>query len=120
MTNVTNDTNHPQSQPFFLEELPFEIVTKIFSHLKQRDCLTCMTVCRSWYTSVPQYSCDVWNTVSLVESKSNINGNTLLQQFIGGHITEVKFRMFSDEQRFHDTIQVLIGCGCDHIKRLCM
>ena len=47
----------------FILDLPFDIVTMIFSYLDQKDCLRCMGVSRTWNKHIPQYSRSIWKSV---------------------------------------------------------
>ncbi|KAI8146797.1 hypothetical protein BJV82DRAFT_397991 [Fennellomyces sp. T-0311] len=62
---MTSNSTQPPLQSSVLGELPFEIAARIFSYINQRECLTCMAVCRAWYSTVPQYSRDVWANINI-------------------------------------------------------
>ncbi|KAI8146789.1 hypothetical protein BJV82DRAFT_710835 [Fennellomyces sp. T-0311] len=99
----------------FLDAFPFEIAVKIFSFTNQRDCLSCMAVCRRWYFTVPLYSRDVWAELRLSESNVHKN-NRRWEQCVGKHVKTVEFDHFATEQKLHRAMERLTNYGCTRIQ----
>ncbi|KAI8146788.1 hypothetical protein BJV82DRAFT_397480 [Fennellomyces sp. T-0311] len=101
----------------FIDSLPFEITVKVFSFLKQRDCLACMAVCRQWYTMVPLYSRDVWKEL-YISTNGIYEDSKRWEQCVGVHVEQVKFDYFDEEEELYDAMQRLIDCGCHQVRVL--
>ncbi|KAI9245698.1 hypothetical protein BDA99DRAFT_527877 [Phascolomyces articulosus] len=103
--------------------LPFDIKTEITSYLSQSDCLTCMTVCRTWQKQIPQYAQPVWSQLRLHSSNIVLpyHQHQLWEQCIGRHVKSVVFDSFQledDEERLYTTICKLIDNRCDRIQSI--
>ncbi|KAI9250997.1 hypothetical protein BDA99DRAFT_563912 [Phascolomyces articulosus] len=123
----------PNNEHTFINQLPFDIVTSIFSFLNQQECLTCMSVCRPWFDEIPQYTINNWKTVQLFpsrqdnsNSRSDIANDDLnpyyrLKYCLGNHLENVEFCGFSeedDQKKLLMMMQMLIDCGCNQIQSL--
>ena len=82
----TNDT-------FFFNQLPFDVVTRIFSHLNQSECLTCMATWHSWYKGLPQYTqCTVWTKLYISPSRMPPQNSQRWKLCVGNRVEHIEFR----------------------------
>ncbi|KAI9254441.1 hypothetical protein BDA99DRAFT_518413 [Phascolomyces articulosus] len=101
----------------FLNQLPFEINTKIFSWLNQRDCLNLMKASNTWKEIVPQYTHALWSHVSLTPGQIQ-KDNTLWELCIGNHVRKVTFRNFNDDKELHTAMLKLINHHCNKLETI--
>ncbi|KAI9270453.1 hypothetical protein BDA99DRAFT_501822 [Phascolomyces articulosus] len=122
--------------PFILDFLPYDIITKIFSYLEQKDCLTCMSVNRQWDNQVPQYTKNNWKTITISTRNVNIildnnSGNILyaasgsrLSRCLGKHVKSITFQSIHEEENNGEgrelfiLMQKLVDLGCDNVESL--
>ncbi|KAI8136672.1 hypothetical protein BJV82DRAFT_401287 [Fennellomyces sp. T-0311] len=110
--DAINDFNGPNSTRF-LGSLPVEITVKIGWYLNQLDCLKCMTVCRGWRISAPQYMQRTWKYVYMSYrdvSKSDMRWEHCVRNY-GKNI------VLSDTKydRLHFILRKLIDYHCPQI-----
>ncbi|KAI7855753.1 hypothetical protein BDC45DRAFT_556026 [Circinella umbellata] len=107
------------SNAFFFNQFPFDVVTKIFSHLNQSECLTCMATCQSWYKELPQYTQDtVWTKLSISSVRMPPQNNQRWQLCVGKHVTHVEFQGFNNEQNLYLALSHIFEFNCQHIESL--
>ncbi|KAI9494745.1 hypothetical protein BDB00DRAFT_927947 [Zychaea mexicana] len=71
----------------FMDALPFDIVSEIFSYLTQDDCIKSMSVSKSWYERVPIYCTHLWRTVELLPGDRHKRlKNQRFLQCLGPHV----------------------------------
>ncbi|KAI8148408.1 hypothetical protein BJV82DRAFT_265203 [Fennellomyces sp. T-0311] len=104
----------------FITALPSDIVIEIFVHLSQQDSLTCMAVCRDWYSIVPQYAQDLWKELRLSERDASSN-HQRRYQCLGSHVKTVIVKPTRkskrvDEKVLHAIMIKLLQWGCTEIK----
>ena len=104
---------------FFFNQLPFDVVTKIFSHLKQSECLTCMATCRSWYKELPQYThCTVWTKLYISPNCMPPQNNQRWEVCVGNHVKHVEFQGFNKEQELYFASGHIFESNCNHIESI--
>ena len=108
----------------FILDLPFDIVTMIFSYLDQKDCLRCMNVSRTWNKYIPQYSKNIWKSVRFGKrgfkylQEAETDKNKYWEQCVDDHVKYVTFDTFQNERRFYDTMRKLIELGCNKLESI--
>ncbi|KAI9244969.1 hypothetical protein BDA99DRAFT_528640 [Phascolomyces articulosus] len=117
-TNINDNTNND----YYLFDifLPFDILVNIISHLDPHDCLTCMTVCSSWYTTIPHYAHNVWNKIQLsgtVKRQQKMFKDRRVKRLLGTHVKHVALKNFQ-EPSFYGIMQTLIDFKCTEIEHL--
>ncbi|KAI9250970.1 hypothetical protein BDA99DRAFT_608258 [Phascolomyces articulosus] len=100
----------------FDDQLPFDIIKNIFSHLNQHDALTCMAVCKDWYDQIPHYTTDIWQTVRFSE-RSIHPFNKRRQKCLGNHVKNVIFDKFEGED-LYDAMQYVLDNGCNELQSI--
>ncbi|KAI9245692.1 hypothetical protein BDA99DRAFT_285829 [Phascolomyces articulosus] len=119
MNKNTDAMNQTFTGTLLFNELPFDIVTKIFSGISQRDCLTCMTVCRSWYDQLPQYTQDtVWSKLFISSTTVLPQNNQRWKRCIGKHVKHIDFSSFDKEQELYLFLSQMYELGCDQMESL--
>ena len=98
----------------FLAALPPDIIPEIFSSMNQRDCMTCLAVCRDWYQAVPQYTQDIWRTLKLDARDTDTNNGCLIR-CLGTHVKNVILDSLVSEDDVYHTMQRLLDWGCINI-----
>ncbi|KAI9498903.1 hypothetical protein BDB00DRAFT_325222 [Zychaea mexicana] len=98
------------------DQLPFDIVSTIFSFVHQADVLTCMAVCRAWYDRVPQYTEKLWRTIHIT-SPDVLTASYRRDRCLGSHVKSVVFETVPEEQ-LYSTMRKLVELGCDGIETL--
>ncbi|KAI9251000.1 hypothetical protein BDA99DRAFT_206408 [Phascolomyces articulosus] len=100
-----------------LNELPFDILTEIFSYLSQDECLTCMDAGPAWFHLVPHYSERVWENITLLE-RSFVKEDPRLKQCLGNHVKFVCLRVNRNKEILYDLLDKLAEYKCDQIERI--
>ena len=100
-----------------LNDLPYDIFVNIFSHLDQQDCITCMTVCRSWYSTAPQYFQDVWSTLRL-SSNAVPNANKCWDFCIINFCRSILFDGYSDKEKLYEAMERVAQLKCKNIETI--
>ncbi|KAI9243619.1 hypothetical protein BDA99DRAFT_317307 [Phascolomyces articulosus] len=72
----------------FITILPQEIISAIFLHLDQSDCIECMHVCRQWFTSIPNFTTALW-TKLIISTNAWKTTNDCLLSCLGPHVQHV-------------------------------
>ncbi|KAI9250999.1 hypothetical protein BDA99DRAFT_608283 [Phascolomyces articulosus] len=99
-------------------DLPFDIVTEIFTFLNQRDCLSCMKVCKTWYTAVPEYTKEIWRTLRLTEKDPRKDMDGCFGACLGGHVKNIEFNNFKEDKDLYNIMEKLVGWKCDQVESL--
>ncbi|KAI8136934.1 hypothetical protein BJV82DRAFT_584145 [Fennellomyces sp. T-0311] len=100
----------------FLTILPSDILLGIFMHLKQRDSLACMAVCRDWYHTIPQYTQSAWETLTLGARDVKMENKRRIC-CLGDHVKHVILVGLKSEDIYH-TVEKLLTHGCARIESL--
>ncbi|KAI8141220.1 hypothetical protein BJV82DRAFT_619734 [Fennellomyces sp. T-0311] len=103
------------NQDEIISRLPLDILPTIFSKLEQRDCITCMRVCRAWYTIIPEYAKAVWSTLRLYPHDL-LRRNRYRELCLGSHVKSVYFSKFQNDEDLYRMMQKVIDWGCTHIE----
>ncbi|KAI8140133.1 hypothetical protein BJV82DRAFT_659365 [Fennellomyces sp. T-0311] len=119
MLSISSDiqSSSPEHQFTFVDAFPSEITTSIISHLSQDDTLNCMATCRSWYSLVPRFAQQVWETVSIKEHHIR-RLNRRREQCLGDHVKTLIFSQIHGEETLYEMMQRAIGWGCTKISSL--
>ncbi|KAI9492115.1 hypothetical protein BDB00DRAFT_789069 [Zychaea mexicana] len=120
--------HHRNLPTTFLTQLPFDILNKIFSQLKQRDCIACVGVCHEWYNHVPQYITHIWESVTLsqrhldavLDASHSKSTMCCLKRCLGSHVKHVELVGFEYELDLYWMMQNLIDWSCDQIQTLAL
>ena len=107
-----SDTREVQNTLF--NALPSDVIDIIFSFIDQRDCVTCLSVCREWYNQVPEHTRSSWATVTFSTSYPSDDIPTR-HRFLGNHVKAIEFDEYSDAP-LHALMKKLIACGCKSVK----
>ncbi|KAI9250961.1 hypothetical protein BDA99DRAFT_608253 [Phascolomyces articulosus] len=120
MTEIDSNQQHGK---LFVHDLPFDIISKIFSYLDQTECLTCMAVDRNWYYGVPHYVQSIWKTLEVLGS-----GDKALEEMInnkrrkfclGKHVKTIIFDTFGEEEtNLYALMQYLLDCDCKQLETM--
>ncbi|KAI9268990.1 hypothetical protein BDA99DRAFT_338995 [Phascolomyces articulosus] len=104
----------------FVDFLPYDIVSAIFSYLDQGECLTCLDVCSAWYKRVPEYTRTVWQTLKINNRFQKTMINSYRARFLGEHVKHVQISSFSKrtDEEFFMAMKQLFDCGCNKIESL--
>ena len=113
MLLTTTDIHHVD---ILNNDLPFDIITSIFSFLDQEECINCMAVNRSWFHQVPIYTRDIWKQVRL--SESDIRMPNYRRERCIRYTNSVKLDSFREEEELHFIMNKLLIWGCDGIESL--
>ncbi|KAI8142905.1 hypothetical protein BJV82DRAFT_111021 [Fennellomyces sp. T-0311] len=100
----------------FIGALPGDIVLKIFSHVSQQDCLTCMATCRAWDRAIPEYSQLTWKKLVIEPSDTYKNGQRR-ERCLGSHVKQVDIYA-TEESQLYLLMQRLVNWGCTEIESL--
>ena len=96
-----------------LEKLPYDIISKIFLYLHQKDCLNCMATCRQWYDLIPQFTQANWETI-----RFNSDGIRAYQEHnLGKHVKHVSFD-YVPKHLLSKMMQKLLDFDCTEIESL--
>ena len=98
----------------FMNNLPSDILSLIFSHLSQKECLNCMAVCRAWYYALPLYTEPVWKAVTLNERDVQLLSKRR-ELCLGEHVKSVAFENIIGEDKLRILIQKLLGQNCKKV-----
>ncbi|KAI8140143.1 hypothetical protein BJV82DRAFT_624042 [Fennellomyces sp. T-0311] len=101
----------------FMAVLPLDVLLKLFSLIEQRDCLTCMTVCRDWFHSVPEYTKSLWKTIDIYTKSVSVS-STCWELCLGEHVRNVTLKAFPKEQDLYNILQKLFDLRCTNIESL--
>ncbi|KAI8147625.1 hypothetical protein BJV82DRAFT_596310 [Fennellomyces sp. T-0311] len=111
-----------------MQVLPAEILTNVFSHLGQNDCISCLTVSRHWYNVVPLYSHAIWKELRLHPRVAHMD-NHLCEPYVANRIKSIVIEpSFENDWAFlpekvseQDVFALLKKCldwGCDDIESI--
>ncbi|KAI7847730.1 hypothetical protein BDC45DRAFT_525173 [Circinella umbellata] len=106
----------------FLNVLPYDVVTTIFSYLDQNDCIQCLNICKTWRDRVPEYTKSVWHTLKINGRFENTTRMNKAQgRFLGNHVKHVQVIHFikkKNKNTFLDVMKQILDYGCNKIESL--
>ena len=108
--------NATSGLPQFINVLPFDIVTKIFSRLSQDDCLECMAVSRAMYRDVPCYSTSVWRKLWL--GNQQLIHHQRMARCLGPHVNQVTLASCRWEDEAYAFLRMLVDRHCVDISSI--
>ncbi|KAG2224274.1 hypothetical protein INT45_000305 [Circinella minor] len=97
-------------------DLPFDIITAIFSFLDQQECINCMAVNRSWFHQVPMYTRYIWKHVRL--SENDIRMPNYRREQCMRYVRSVQLDSFREDEELYIIMNKLMTWGCDEIESL--
>lgn len=116
--NMDDNATHDPSRLLSTRSLPSEILLKIFGMLTQGDCLRCMSVCRTWYKAIPQYTHQCFRSVMLKGNRGHAD-NTRLQKCLGSHVKSAVLDSCDTQAQLEALLTLLERYQCYDIRRLC-
>ena len=104
----------------FIDFLPYDLVTSIFSYLDQNDCIQCLNICKSWRDRVPEYTKGVWQRLQINGRFENTTSIDKAQgRFLGHHVKHVQvINVFKKKNTLFDVMKQILDYGCDKIESL--
>ncbi|KAI9248254.1 hypothetical protein BDA99DRAFT_576094 [Phascolomyces articulosus] len=94
-----------------IERLPFDVASKVFSHVNQRECLKVMGVSKLWRERVPLLTTSIWRTVELLGCFHDVE-NTLMHRVIGPHVNKLIFGHFHHEEELFAIMRIAHQRNC--------
>lgn len=111
-------TTHDPSRLLSTQSMPSEILLKIFGMLTPGDCLRCMSVCRAWYKTIPQYAHYCFRSVFLKGNRGHAD-NTRLQKCLGSHVKSAVLDSCDTQAQLEALLTMLERHQCYDIRQLC-